>query len=244
MNPKPANSLINLQKDDNQSQVESMFDAISPRYDRLNRILSFRSDVRWRRKAVKMLNINPESRILDLACGTGDLTLALSKLKPQHIEAVDVSSGMLALAKIKFEKHNLHKQISITKAAAEDLPFNDQSFDIVTIAFGVRNFSDLHKGINEIHRVLKPGGQLLILEFGLPQNKIFGCVYKWYFIKILPFVGRLISGSKMAYHYLPNTVQKFPYGRDFEKIISNQGFDVCRSQKLSFGVAYNYLFQK
>lgn len=237
-------SVNEVLEESKRAQVESMFDGISHRYDRLNRILSFRSDVRWRRKAVKMLKPYKNALILDLASGTGDLAIALCKLNPHRIEAVDVSAGMLHLAEQKIHQAKWQHIVHITKAAAEQLPFDDQSFDTVTVAFGVRNFANLDKGLLEIHRVLKNGGHLLVLEFGMPDTWLIGPIYKWYFKNILPAIGRLVSGSKIAYQYLPETVQQFPYGKAFEKIISDLGFTPICLQKLSCGVAYNYLFRK
>ena len=215
-----------------------MFDNIAPRYDRLNRILSFGIDKRWRKKLIKQIRAFKSTNILDLAAGTGDLSLALCKLKPNKITAADPSKEMLNIAKKKFLKKN--KAIDTIICPAEKLPFSDQSFDIVTIAFGIRNFSNPDQALFEIHRILKNEGILAILEFGMPDKGLFAKLYQWYFRKILPALGRLISKHYSAYSYLPQTVASFPYGKSFEQVLKNNVFSNIQSKKLTRGIAYIY----
>ncbi|PLW92636.1 MAG: bifunctional demethylmenaquinone methyltransferase/2-methoxy-6-polyprenyl-1,4-benzoquinol methylase UbiE [Marinilabiliales bacterium] len=222
-----------------QDEVTSMFDTIAPKYDRLNRILSFRSDVRWRKKMVKMVKQYKPEHILDLAAGTGDLSLALTRLNPGKIIAADPSAGMLAIAEKKFKRKK--RNIEIALATAENLPFDDKTFDLVTIAFGIRNFSKPETALNEIHRVLKKDGILAILEFGLPEKGLFGKLYLWYFKKILPLLGRMISKHYSAYSYLPETVQSYPYGEEFSAFMKENNFENFRIKKLNSGIAYIYL---
>lgn len=222
-----------------QDEVISMFDSIAPKYDRLNRILSFRSDIRWRRKMVKMVKQYKPEHILDLAAGTGDLSLALSRLNPKRIVAADPSQNMLAIAEKKFKRKK--RNIEIVLTSAENLPFNDNTFDLVTIAFGIRNFSKPVSALNEIRRVLKKDGILAILEFGLPEKRLFGKLYLWYFKNILPLLGKMISKHYSAYSYLPETVQKYPYGKDFSALMKDNNFENFKIKKLYSGIAYIYL---
>lgn len=222
-----------------QEEVTTMFDTIAPKYDRLNRILSFRIDVRWRRKLIRLLKAYPNKNILDLAAGTGDLSIALCKLNPQSITAADPSQGMLDIAEKKFKKKK--KNIEMVKCTAENLPFKNESFNLVTIAFGIRNFSNPEIALHEIKRVLKKDGILAILEFGMPKKGFFGSLYKWYFKNILPRLGRLVSKHYSAYSYLPETVHLYPYDKTFVKFIEKHEFKNIKMKKLSRGISYIYL---
>lgn len=238
MSDTGSNSLNKHTNDTPHDEVVAMFDNIAPRYDRLNRILSLSIDKRWRKSLIKQLKGFKSENILDLAAGTGDLSLALCKLKPNKIIAADPSTEMLNIAKKKFLKKN--KEIDTIICSAEKLPFSDQTFDIVSIAFGIRNFSNPDQALLEIHRVLKTDGILAILEFGMPNKGLFSRLYQWYFRKILPSLGRLISKHYSAYSYLPQTVASFPYGKSFEEVLKNNAFSNIQSKKLSKGIAFIY----
>jgi len=212
-------------------QIQSMFDNIAPRYDLLNRLLSFRRDVYWRKKAIKLLNIEKGMLVLDLACGTGDMTLELQKtITDVKIIGADFSKNMLDVAKAKGIKNPL------INADAHFLPFKDQTFERIMIAFGFRNIVDKEKGLKELFRVLKPGGVLCILEFSQPEGKIFSKLYRFYFLKVLPFIGGLISGNKNAYSYLPDSVYKFPKKDIYEKMILDAGFEKVEFNFMTFGI--------
>ncbi|MBN2730688.1 MAG: bifunctional demethylmenaquinone methyltransferase/2-methoxy-6-polyprenyl-1,4-benzoquinol methylase UbiE [Bacteroidales bacterium] len=222
-----------------QEEVTSMFDTIAPKYDRLNRVLSFRIDVRWRKKLIRLLPAYEGKNILDLAAGTGDLSLALSKLNPKKIVAADPSKGMLDIAEKKFKKKK--KIIQCVQCTAENLPFEDNNFDLVSIAFGIRNFSNPEKSLKEIQRVLHPDGLLAILEFGMPDKGLFASIYLWYFKNVLPRLGRLVSKHYSAYSYLPETVNLYPYGEKFTRFLNDHNFECISVKKLNSGIAYIYL---
>lgn len=225
-------------------QVEQMFDGIAHKYDFLNRLLSFRIDVLWRNRVIKRLRPFAPKVILDVATGTADLALALAKLKPDTIVGIDISAGMLAYGRQKVENNNLNDLITLKQADSENLPFEDNHFDAVTVAFGVRNFEHLEKGLSEIYRVLKPGGQFIILEFS--KVKVFPIkqLYQFYFRYVTPWVGKMFSKSSNAYTYLPNSVAVFPEGEEMCVILQKTGFKqpVCKS--VSFGIASIYQCQK
>ncbi len=222
-------------------QVARMFDDIAWRYDFLNRFLSARIDKIWRRKAVNELRGRQLDTVLDVATGTGDLALALYKqLHPEHITGIDISENMLAYGRIKIKDKGLSQRIDLQYGDSEKIPFDDNRFDAVTVAFGVRNFEDLDKGLCEMFRVLKPGGKAVILEFSTPRNKIFRSIYHFYSFNILPFVGRLVSKDKKAYRYLPESVRAFPYGAAFKAHMENCGFSEPHARSLTFGIASIY----
>ncbi len=221
-------------------QVEEMFDNISPKYDFLNHLLSANIDKVWRKKAVKKLAAHQHKKILDIATGTGDFAVALTKLGDVHITGIDISEGMIEVGRKKIERKKLTKLIELKKADSENLPFNENQFDAATVGFGVRNFEHLEKGLAEILRVLKPGGKFMILEFSKPQKAPFKQLYYFYFTKILPLIGRLVSRDSNAYTYLPESVNEFPDGERFLTILADVGFEKNKCFPQTFGIATIY----
>lgn len=227
--------------DKSSSTIENMFDTIAPKYDRLNHILSLGIDKGWRRRVVKAVERNHPREVLDVAAGTCDLSIALAKgCRDAHITAVDLSMEMLEVGRTKLAREGLSKQIEIQKQDATQMTFKDNSFDVLTVAFGVRNFDDLQKGLREFRRVLREDGHLYILEFSKPRKGIFAAVYTLYFKHILPTVGGLISKNKRAYTYLPSSVLAFPCGAEFEALLREAGFRDVTSKQLTMGVATLY----
>ncbi len=230
------------------AQVAQMFDNISPRYDFLNHFLSLYIDVYWRKTAIKTLRTllpSPqEATILDVATGTGDFGLEALRLKPKKVIGVDISEGMLSYGREKIKKRGLEDKIELLSGDSENLPFEDNSFDAVIVAFGVRNFENLEKGLANILRVLKPDGALVVLEFSKPRNFPMKQLYNFYFKYILPVVGRLISKDKAAYQYLPDSVQAFPDGEKFTAILNKIGFQTTQCKKLTFGTCAIYQGKK
>jgi demethylmenaquinone methyltransferase/2-methoxy-6-polyprenyl-1,4-benzoquinol methylase len=226
-------------------QVAQMFDKIAGRYDFLNRFLSAGIDVSWRKKAINELKpINPEN-VLDVATGTGDVAILTYKmLKPSKIVGIDISEGMLELGRQKIDKQNLKNYIELKAGDSENIKFDDNSFDAVTVAFGVRNFENLEQGLKEILRVLKPGGKLVVLEFSKPKQKLFKGLYNLYMQKIAPGVVSLFSRNKKAYKYLNDSVQKFPEGQNFINILSTVGFKSIYSKALTLGICSIYCGSK
>ncbi len=226
------------------AQVAQMFDNISEKYDFLNHFLSMGIDVGWRKKVVKIIGKQNPDSILDIATGTGDLAIMLSELNATKIVGLDLSEGMLAVGKEKITAKKLDNLISMIQGDSENLPFNDNHFDAITVAFGVRNFENLDKGLSEILRVLKPNGKLVILEFSKPKGLIMRPLYGFYSNYILPLLGKLISKDKSAYTYLPESVAAFPYGQAFNKILKKIGFKAIDNQPVSFGIATIYTANK
>lgn len=243
-----ANSQVTPYKDPNLSkkeQVAKMFDNISHRYDFLNHFLSLGIDKLWRKKAIKLLAKAKPQSILDIATGTGDFAFeAFNGIKPQKLVGVDISEGMLSKARIKAKDRNLEAHISFSYGDSENLQFEDNSFDAAIVAFGVRNFENLDKGLSEIFRVLKPGGRIVVLEFSKPKTFPVKQVYNFYFKFILPFWGKLISKDAAAYTYLPESVQSFPEGMDFVIRLKQAGFIESKDQPLTFGICSLYTGQK
>lgn len=222
-------------------QVTRMFDAIAPEYDRLDHMLSFNIDRRWRRKVAVMVNKLRPGKVLDVAAGTGDLAIAMARRMPvTSFTAGDLSEGMLGIGMEKAVAKKVDRRIAFIKADAEKLPFTEGEFDAVTAAFGVRNFQDIPAGLGEMYRVLRPGGEVFILEFSMPEGKIFGPLYRFYFKKILPRIGGLVAKDYDAYRYLPGSVEEFPGKERFLELLAGAGFTGCRARPLTRGVAQIY----
>jgi demethylmenaquinone methyltransferase / 2-methoxy-6-polyprenyl-1,4-benzoquinol methylase len=225
-------------------QVEAMFDAIAPRYDLLNRLISFGIDIRWRRRAIELagraLGRRP-ARILDVATGTGDLAIEALRLKPEEVVGVDISEEMLSVGREKLAARGLSEKISMVRGDSERLPFDDGAYDLALVAFGVRNFENLRKGLSDIRRVLAPGGVLVVLELSKPRRFPFKQGYAIHTRYILPLVGRLVSGDSGAYTYLPESVRAFPDGEDFLAEMRAAGFSDLAHEPQTFGVATVYV---
>lgn len=222
-------------------RVRSLFDSIAHRYDLLNHLLSGGIDLHWRKKAIGTLRPFAPRRILDVATGTGDLAIGALALHPEEVVGVDVSEAMLARGRQKLRRRGLDGRICLQWGEAESLPFPEGRFDAAMVAFGARNFGDLLRGLKEMHRVLAPGGHVVVLEFSRPDRPPFRQIYLWYFRRILPVVGRWISRSDHAYSYLPDTVLRFPEGEDFLRILESAGFAGLKQERLTGGVATIYL---
>ncbi len=221
--------------------IRAMFNNIAKRYDFLNHFLSLGIDNYWRRRVIKILKGYQPKEILDVATGTGDLAIKLIKLKPNKIIGIDIAEEMLVIANEKIIKKKLNNIIDVFTADSENLPFNNMTFDAVTVAFGVRNFENLEKGINEMGRVLKSEGKAVILEFSMPTKFPIKQLYLFYFKFLLPLFGRIVSKNKFAYSYLPNSVTTFPQGKEFTKIMEQSGFINTKHIKLTFGIASIYI---
>jgi len=226
-------------------QVEQMFDTISGEYDSLNRVISFGIDVKWRKKVVQLVaDTEPES-VLDIATGTGDLIINLAKkTNAQKLIGLDISEGMLSVGRKKITADGLDERIEMVQADSENMPFKDNSFDAITVAFGVRNFEHLEKGLTEILRVLKPGGIFIILETSVPTKTPFKQGYKIHCKYILPAVGRVFSKDKNAYAYLSESASVFPFGEALNNILRKIGFTNVVDQPQTFGVATLYTASK
>ena len=224
--------------------VREMFDDISARYDFLNHFLSFGIDRGWRRKLVGLLATHKPSAVLDVATGTGDLAMAIASLNPQNITGIDISEKMLEIGWGKITETGLGNLITLVKADAEMIPFSDNSFDAVTVAFGVRNYENLELGLLEMRRVLKPGGVMLILEFSQPTAFPMKQLYRIYSRFVIPVMGRAISGNSEAYTYLPESVAAFPSGKNFRDILLKLGLKNTEQIRLSMGIASIYIAEK
>ena len=238
---------INPYKDSDQSkkvQVTKMFDTISKEYDGLNRVISFGIDVKWRNKVVKLIAEKNPQNILDIATGTGDLAISLTATNAKEIIGLDISDGMLEVGRQKISSKNLDGMISMVIGDSEDLPFEDSSFDAITVAFGVRNFENLEKGLSEILRVLKPNGIFVILETSVPTNPIYKAGYKFYSKLILPSIGKLFSKDRVAYKYLSESASVFPYGEVLNNILRKIGFISVEDKPQTMGVATIYTASK
>ncbi len=225
-------------------QVEQMFDNIAPKYDFLNHFLSLGIDKLWRKKAVRMLGKYRPNRILDVATGTGDFAIAAAKILPDEIVGFDLSEQMIRVGAEKVKKLNLDHLIHFQKGDSEGMSFDDEAFDAITVAFGVRNFENLEKGLAEFKRVLKPGGVAFILEFSKPKYFPFKQLYKFYFLHILPLIGGLVSKDSSAYSYLPESVMAFPDDQDFLDILGRIGFSSSAQHRLTMGIATIYVAHK
>jgi len=222
-------------------QVAEMFDNIAKKYDFLNRFLSAGTDVRWRKKALGHLKeINP-SYLLDVATGTADVAILAHRiLSPNKTVGIDISEGMLEIGRKKIKDIGLEEKISLIKGDSENIHFPDNSFDAVSVAFGVRNFQDLEKGLAEINRVLKPGGKLMVLEFSKPKLPVIKQFYTFYMKFITPRLGKMFSKNAGAYKYLDESIKKFPEGKQFIGVLNNIGYSKTYSKSLSFGICSIY----
>jgi len=225
-------------------QVERMFDSISGRYDFLNRSLSLGIDVYWRKKMVAKLKKDQPQSILDIATGTADVAISLRKLGPKNIVGLDLSEKMLEVGREKIRKRNLSGLIQLVKGDSEQLPYPNDSFDAITVAFGVRNFENLKQGLAEMCRVVKPGGKVVILEFSRPRVFPIKQLYDFYFRYFCPWWGKVISKDNAAYTYLYDSVNAFPEGDDFMNIATSAGFSQGNSERLTFGIVSLYTVSK
>ncbi|WP_100610943.1 bifunctional demethylmenaquinone methyltransferase/2-methoxy-6-polyprenyl-1,4-benzoquinol methylase UbiE [Confluentibacter lentus] len=225
-------------------QVTKMFDTISGDYDGLNRVISFGIDIKWRKKVVHIVKETNPKIILDIATGTGDLAIALAKTNATKIIGLDISSGMLEIGKEKIKKQGLDNKIEMVLGDSENMPFEDNTFDAITVSFGVRNFETLENGLKEILRVLKPGGCFVILETSIPTKTPYKQGYNFYTKNILPVIGRLFSKDKSAYTYLCESASMFPYGEALNNILRKIGFISVKDFPQTFGVATIYVSSK
>lgn len=225
-------------------QVTQMFNKISRRYDFLNHFLSLGIDISWRRKAIELLQPQAPKHILDIATGTGDFAIEALKLGPDRVIGVDISPGMLEIARRKIIDKGLEDQIDLQFGDSEKLEFEDNNFDAVIVSFGVRNFEDLNRGLSEMYRVLRQNGTVVILEFSKPRRFPFKQIYGWYFNNVLPGIGRMVSRDKSAYRYLPESVEEFPWGERFMDELKAVGFNNCICKTLTFGVSSIYTAKK
>ena len=225
-------------------QVAKMFDTISSKYDNLNRVISFGVDVKWRKKILKMVAKKNPNNILDIATGTGDLAILLSNTNAEKIIGLDISAGMLEVGKQKIADRNLSRKIEMILGDSEKIPFDDNTFDAVTVAFGIRNFENLEIGLAEIFRVLKPNGIFVILETSVPEKFPFKQGYRFYTKNILPIIGKLFSKDKVAYQYLSDSASIFPYGEKLNNILQKIGFIDVKHLPQTFGVATIYSASK
>ena len=225
-------------------QVTKMFDAISDNYDGLNRVISFGIDVKWRKRVVAILKKKKPASILDIATGTGDLAINLAATGADKIIGLDISAGMLQIGKKKVIDKKLQETVEMVVGDSEDLKFPAAQFDAVTVAFGVRNFENLEKGLSEIYRVLKPGGTFIVLETSVPVKTPFKQGYHFYTKYVLPVIGKLFSKDRSAYTYLSESAAVFPHGEDFNNILGKIGFIAMKNKPQTFGVASIYVATK
>ena len=225
-------------------QVRSMFNNIARRYDFLNNVLSFGIDKYWRRRAIRELKKENPKQLLDMATGTGDFAIACLKLNPDHIIGIDLSPGMLEFGRQKLNAKSLQHKIELVEGDSEQIHFGDNYFDAATVAFGVRNFENLAQGLKELHRVIKPNGVLVVLEFSQPGNPLFSAIYSFYFKNILPLIGKLFSKDFAAYNYLYESVQAFPYGEQFKQVMLDSGFSNTKIIPLTLGICTIYVGRK
>ncbi len=225
--------------------IQQMFGSIAPRYDFLNRMLSLGIDRRWRKKAVRLLKYREGARILDVATGTGDVALEIARATPPSVKitGADFCKEMVALGQIKAAQSPYADRIDFKVAPCEDLPFPNETFDSITIAFGIRNVVDRKLGLAEMWRVLRPGGRMIILEFSTPRSRLFRQIYYFYFRRLLPVIGGLFSKYN-AYKYLPDSVLEFPPHEEFAAMIEEAGFRSVHIKELTFGIASIYVGDK
>ncbi len=221
-------------------QVAEMFNSIAPKYDFLNHTLSFGIDKLWRRKAIRLISDKKPAAILDVATGTGDFAIAALKSGARKVTGIDISKEMVAVGQGKIKKMGLSDRIELMTGDSEAIQFPDSTFDAATVAFGVRNFENLSKGLDELFRVLNPGGTICILEFSKPRQPIVRFGYQIYSRYLMPWIGRLVSGDKSAYTYLPESVMEFPDGDKFIIFMQESGFVQIQEYRLTFGIATIY----
>ena len=223
--------------------VRERFDSIAPTYDSLNHVMSLGIDRLWRRAAVREIVDGRDQRILDIACGTGDSTIAIARKASDgsRVVGTDISDGMMALVRRKAIDRGVDWKIELEQGDGEALRFKEASFDAVTCQFGIRNFEHKERGLSEMFRVLKPGGKAVILELSVPDNRRMRAVYDLYFLHVLPWIGGLISGDKAAYRYLPASVHNFPSPKDFCRMMEEAGFRDVRFRTFTFGLCRMYV---
>ena len=231
-------------KSSKKTQVRQMFDGISPQYDLMNRIISGGIDIKWRKNVVSMLIEKQPEKILDVATGTGDLAIALLQTKATEIIGIDISEGMLDIGKQKVRNNQWDQKIKMQIGDSENIDYPDDYFDAATVAFGVRNFENLDKGLSEILRVLRPGGDLIILETAVPNNYLLRQFYHLYTQFIMPVIGNMFSKDKSAYQYLSDSAAAFPFGKAFNNILAKNGFIKIEDIPQTLGVASIYRAQK
>ena len=224
--------------------VEGIFNDIAPKYDLLNHLLSLNIDKGWRRKAMRCVEEDGKGHLLDVACGTGDFSIAACRAGVRQVTGIDISANMVNIGRKKVAEAGLAGQIDLRSGDSEAMEFSDNTIDTVTVAFGVRNFEHLEQGLREMYRVLRPGGKVIILEFSMPEHFPMKQLYKFYFRRVLPVVGGWVSGNRGAYTYLPESVMKFPQGRAFLDIMVRCGFQGAARHKLTFGIASLYTGKK
>lgn len=229
---------------DKKEQVAQMFDTISNEYDGLNRVISFGIDIKWRNKVVDIVGETNPKNILDIATGTGDLAISLARTSAEEIIGLDISEGMMKVGREKIAVKKLDSKINLILGDSEDLPFDDNTFDAITVAFGIRNFEHLEKGLSEILRVLKPNGIFVILETSVPTKVPFKQGYKFYSRYVLPTIGKLFSKDKVAYSYLSESASVFPYGEALNNILKQIGFSNVKDLPQTLGVATIYTATK
>ncbi len=231
-------------KEEKKEQVAHMFDNIANRYDLLNSILSLGIHKSWRRKCVNLLKNKSPKTILDVATGTGDFAIECAKLNPEKIVGIDISDGMMEFGRKKLKELMLDTLITLENGNAETVDFPDNSFDAIVVGFGVRNFQNLEKGLANLYRILKPGGQLVILEFSYPKNPLVKGLYNFYFSHITPLIGRIFSKDTRAYSYLTESVKAFPNDENFTAILNRLNYKNTSFESLSLGVAAIYKGEK
>ncbi len=225
-------------------QVAQMFNNISGNYDDLNRVISFGIDIKWRKRVVQIVKETAPKKVLDIATGTGDLAINIAKNTDAKVIGLDISEGMLEIGKLKINKLNLEENIEMVVGDSENIPYEDNTFDAITVAFGVRNFETLEKGLKEIYRVLKPGGVFVVLETSVPTKTPYKQFYNFHSKKILPLVGKLFSKEQSAYEYLSESAINFPFGETFNNILTKIGFIGVNHKPQTFGVATIYTASK
>jgi len=226
------------------NEVRAMFNTIARNYDFLNHFLSFGIDVLWRKRLIRELKKEVPKHVIDIATGTADLAIMAVKHKIPKVTGIDLSENMLAIGNKKIENKSLNDKILLIKGDAEALPFDANTFDAAMVAFGIRNFENLDNGLRDIFRVMKNGSSFFILEFSQPDRFPFKQIYKFYSFKVLPLIGRIISKDSRAYTYLPESISKFPFGKEMVEVLKKNGFTQCRYIPLSFQIATIYIGTK